>query len=96
MLYSRLQVIWADITVVGLFRGSNPVKACHMRKKKKKGKIWMFSQEQGRPSRNVLAVWHAMGWLYRLDLGIVSGFRLIIWKIITNGLPQKMQCSMPV
>lgn len=39
MLYYRLQVIWANITVVGLFRGSDPVKACHMRKKKKKEKL---------------------------------------------------------
>lgn len=41
---------------VGTSRGSNLAKACHMRKN---GKTRMFSQEQGRPSRDVLAVWHA-------------------------------------
>lgn len=78
-------------------RGSNLVKPCHMRKKNVK--TWMFSQEQGRPSRGVLTVWCAEegwpSWNGVTEPGMRSEFRLIIWKnILAHGLPQKMQCSM--
>lgn len=103
MFSSGLQTFWGGVIHVDLSRKSKTWEDFLHEVEKKKGKTWMFSQEQGRLNRDVLSVWLGLesltllGWLHRLEPGVVSGVRPIIWeKFLTNGLPQEMQCSRPV
>lgn len=78
-------------------RGSNFATACLLREKMEKLRCSAKNKED--PVRTCwLSCTHKkddpMGCHHKLEPGVRSGFRLIIWNnFVTNVLPQKMQCS---
>lgn len=98
MLCSGLQVFWGSIADVCMSRGSNFATVCPMRGKKME-KLGCSAKNREDPVGTCwLSGTHKkadpMGCHHKLEPGVRSGFRLIIWNnFVTNVLPQKMQCS---